>query len=430
MKTPKKLKPFQLEAVIFLTGKRKNVLLADKMGLGKTISTIGALNRLLPNKVLIVCPAAIKHQWKQVIEEEATIWPTEVEIVSGRDYKLKGKNIVIVNYDVLPSFQLLRQLTNVKWDVGVYDEVHYCKSMDAKRTKAVFGTVGLVHSCERNILLTGTPILNRPVELYPMLKALAPDVLGKEDTLEKFGVKFCKGWWDGYQLNTEGSSNEDELGRRLKNGFMLRRTEKEVELQLPAKRHQVFLIEGEDGDIRQLAELTTADFKKQRFTTDEHIATIRRELAVKKVKKSMELIKDIVNQVDKLVIFAYHKEVIQILKDELKEKCIKIDGSCSTIERKAALLTFKAFSEVKVLVGQITAAGQGLDGCQDVCNNVLFVETAWSPAEIDQAVARCYRMGQTKSVLVQFIVWAKSVEEHMIRKCIDKAETITKIIGE
>jgi SWI/SNF-related matrix-associated actin-dependent regulator 1 of chromatin subfamily A len=422
----KTLKPFQSEAVQFILN-RRNVLLADAMGLGKTFSTLSAVECLFPDKVLIVCPASIKEQWAREIKAETCFFPSNVQIVSGRACKITG-DVVIINYDLL-SGEVLAQLKQIRFDVGIYDEVHYCKSMEAKRTKAVFGKAGLVHSCARNILLTGTPILNRPIELYPMLKVLAPEVLGKENTYEKFGVRFCQGWFDGYVLNVQGSSNEDELARRLKvSGFILRRTEKDVELQLPAKRTQVFVIDADGESHRQLVELEKGEFKKQRFTTDEHIATIRRELAEKKVQKSMPLIKDLIEQAGKMVIFAYHKSVIDQLRAEIP-LCVRITGDCDQRERAVALKMFKEMPEVTVILCQITAGGQGIDGMQNVCNHCLFVETSWTPAEIDQAIARVHRMGQTKSVLVQFIVWGKSIESHLIRTCLDKTEVIQRILG-
>jgi SWI/SNF-related matrix-associated actin-dependent regulator 1 of chromatin subfamily A len=423
----KTLKPFQRIAVDFIKS-RKHCLLADVMGLGKTFSAISALNELLPKTVLIVCPASIKQQWQNALDSDAAIWYDESKIAKGRSYAILS-NVMIINYDILTSKKVLDLLKSVRWDVAIYDEVHYCKSMDAKRTRAVFGKDGIVHCCDRNILLTGTPILNRPVELFPLLTVLAPDVLGKENTFDKFGKMFCNGWWDGYELNVSGSSNEPELNERLKKAFMLRRTEKEVELQLPEKRHQIFVLDKSEDTVLKLDMLERHDFKKQRFDTVTPIATIRREVAEQKMERALPIIKDVLSQIDKLVIFAYHTSVIDKLMAELGASAVKIDGGCSQLKRQEALKTFKQTKEVKVLVGQITAAGQGLDGMQDVCNHVMFLETSWTPAEIQQAIARVYRMGQTKSVLVQFVVWEKSVEEHMLRTALDKIEVIKKIVG-
>ena len=141
------------------------------------------------------------------------------------------------------------------------------------------------------------------------------------------------------------------------------------------------------------------------------------------------MIKDYVESVDKLVIFAYHHSVIERLENELKDYgCVVLNGACSQNTRQNAISDFRTQKGIKVFIGQIQASGEGIDGLQEVCHNILFLESSWVPAEIEQAIARLYRLGQTKAVLIKLLVWAKSIEEHMLRVALDKVKITREIL--
>jgi SWI/SNF-related matrix-associated actin-dependent regulator 1 of chromatin subfamily A len=105
-----------------------------------------------------------------------------------------------------------------------------------------------------------------------------------------------------------------------------------------------------------------------------------------------------------------------------------LTGATPTKERQKAIDIFVSDNAVKVFIGQIQAAGEGVDGLQKVCHSVLFIESSWVPGEVSQAIARLWRLGQAKPVLVRFLVWSNSVEEHMLRIALDKVKTIKEIM--
>lgn len=427
----KELLPFQIESQLLLVARKHN-LLADEMGLGKTIQAIVLINSLKMRRVLIVCKASIKRNWQHKLEE----WLTSrrvIQIIDKKtDFISDFAEVVIVNYDLITHSYIHQQLTETKWDLLICDEAHYLKNLDAKRTKAVLDKTGLVRCANRTLMMTGTPVLNRPKELYPILRVLAPMVIAPYSDKLRYGRRYCAGFQDGFGFNWDGASHTEELNQKLRQHYMIRRMTNEVQVQLPSKRYEVVFIDSSDGvrkNLRILSEAGRKDFKHQNLGVDGgNLARIRREIAENKLAASLDLIRGYVESCGKLVIFAYHHSIIDRLEKELRGYgVVSITGSNDQRSRENSLNCFKNSESIKVFIGQIQAAGEGIDGLQNSCSNVLFVETSWVPGEIEQAVKRIHRMGQTKPVLIRFLVWADSVEEHMMRVALDKVKVIKEI---
>ena len=425
------LYPFQKKSVSQLI-QRKHTLLADEMGLGKTVQAIELMNYLMTPPILIICKASIKVNWQRKLEEWL-IWPFEIQIINKKtDLINQQSSVVIVNYDLITHSHIFYQLKSIKWQLIICDEAHYLKNMKAQRTKAVLSKNGLIHCTERSLMMTGTPVLNRPIELYPMLKVLSPETIAPYNDYYKYAKRYCGGFQDGFCFNDKGASHTAELNERLRRGFMIRRTYEEVEMQLPKRRFEIVLLEQSEGvktRLRVLDDAQRTDFKHQNFKANaENLATLRREVAEAKIDITIDKIREYVESVDKLVIFAYHHSVIDRLVKELAEyNPAPLTGKTPTQWRQLAVDEFINKPERKVFIGQIDAAGEGIDGLQSVCHNVLFVESSWVPGAINQAIARVWRLGQTHPVLIRFLVWADSVEEHMMRVALDKVKTIREI---
>ena len=403
------------------------------MGLGKTNQSIALINALALRRVLILCPASIKRNWENKLKEWLTS-PRVIHIIDKKtDFVTDLAEVVIVNYDIISHSYLHQQLTSIKWDLLLCDEVHRLKNMEAKRTVAVLSKNGLVRFADRFLGLSGTPILNRPIELYPILKVLAPAVLGPYSDYYKFGKRYCDGYQDGFSFNVSGASNTSELNQKLRDHFMIRRMTHEVEVQLPKKRYEMVFIDSTPGvqaKLRTIDNATRKDFKHQELEADGGgLATLRREIAESKVEAYIETIKEYVESTEKIVIFAYHHSVIKKLEDELRQYgLVKLTGSTSQKDREENIQRFKSDPKIKVFIGQIDAAGEGIDGLQEACNNALFVEWSWVPGAIEQACKRLHRIGQTKPVLLRFLVWAGTIEEHMMKIALDKVRVIREIL--
>lgn len=423
---------YQVEGMAQMIVRQHN-LLADSPGLGKTIQVILLRNALMLRKILIICPASVKLNWKRELENWLTS-DLSIQIINKKtDIIEPFSEVIIVNYDLITHSFLFEQLKQIQFDLGVCDEAHYLKNMKARRTHAVLAKNGLIHNCGRTIMVTGTPILNRPIELYPILKVLSPETIKPYNDYYRFAHRFCDAWMDGFALNVKGASHIEDLNQRLRQRYMVRRTVEEVMDELPKVRYQLFFVQT-NKDTKLILEAidnaTKKDFKYQKFDAAAgELALLRRETAEKKFLAVSEYIIDQVVQLEKVVIFAYHHSVIDKLMNVLaKFNPVKLDGSMNSSQRQAAIDKFKDCFNCKVFVGQIQAAGQGIDGLQTVCNNVLFLEWSWVPGEIEQAVRRLARIGQTKPVLAQFLVWADSVEEHMMRVALDKVKVIKEVL--
>jgi len=412
---------------------RKHNLLADEPGLGKSLQAIALWEVLGLRKILVITKASLKIGFLKHIEN----WQYSkrvIQIIDKKtDFVTDLAEIVIVNYDIVSHSYLHQQLRGIKWNLIVADEAHALKNMTAKRTAAVLSKNGLVRCASRSLMMTGTPILNRPIELYPMLKVLAPIVIAPYSDYWKFGKRYCDGYQDGFSFNVSGASNTAELNKKLREHYMIRRLTHEVEVQLPKKRYEMVFIDSDPGvqtKLRTLDRATRQDFKHQSLELDGGgLATLRREIAESKVQQTIETIKEYVESCDKLVIFAYHHSVIKKLEEALGEMgTITLTGNTPNIKRQELIETFKTDKNKRVFIGQIDAAGEGIDGLQEACNNVLFVEWSWVPGSIEQACKRLHRIGQTKPCLFRFLVWADSIEEHMMRVALDKVKVIREIL--
>lgn len=429
-----KLYQFQEESLPPLIARRHN-LLAHTMGLGKTLIAIELINRLNLKKILIVCKASIKTNWQRKLEDYLDYpFCYGVSIINRRvDVIPWNADIIIINYDLLTHSHIFYQLKKMKFDLLICDEAHYLKNMETKRTKAILAKGGLVFNCDRSLMMTGTPVLNRPAELYPMLKVLAPLVIAPYNDYWSYAKRYCDAWQDGFGLNDRGASHTDELNLKLRQHYMIRKDWSDVEVQLPKRRYEMVFIDPTAKARETLTVIEKAerrDFKHQRLDTDAGgLATLRRETAEEKINVCIDQIKEYIEGCGKLVIFAYHHSIIERLKNELKDYNPQVlSGETPQAQRQHSIDVFRDEQSSKVFIGQIQAAGEGIDGLQSVCHNIVFIEWSWVPGEISQAIARLWRLGQSRSVLVRFLIWSNSIEEHMMRVALDKVETIREIV--
>ena len=290
--------PYQEEGVRYMV-KRSSVLLGDEMGLGKSVQICGLMNAC-PDivRTLIICPASLKTNWLRELERWCPLG--EYGIASGKHWP--DTLTVIINYDILARHR--DKIRSQTWDLLVVDECHFCKNISSQRTKEVVGSNALAPiPALRKVCLTGTPIVNRPIELYPILRFLDPHAW---PSYNDFGMRYCGGagkviiqrfgrpensvaWrtfcafkglqpkptadlavWDefvqkhrpyGVQCKRltdyHGASNLDELRGKLYGGIMLRRTKAEVLTDLPPKFRQVVELDADAGTRKLLQQEKT-----------------------------------------------------------------------------------------------------------------------------------------------------------------------------
>lgn len=429
--------PYQRAAIAFGLA-RPNVLFADEMGLGKTIEALGVINTDPDARhVVIVCPASLKLNWARECER----WLVDRGPVgiAGKTFPHEA-SVVIVNYDILGKWA--KELSR-DWDVLVADECHYVKNKDAKRAKALYAL-----SARRKLFLTGTPILNRPVELWAIVSSLAPEEF---DNFWAFAKRHCKPTKNRFGWEFKGATNLDELHERLRSTIMVRRTKAAVLPDLPPKRRQVIEL-GSDHVADLIAVEATAWQKHQQHLNElralsrtgseknkielktlrqgvnaafGELAKLRQDTALAKVPLVVEHLKSVLDDAKKIVVFAHHRSVIDALAEPFEGDAVTLKGDDAVASRQAAVDRFQDDPSCRLFIGSITAAGFGLTLTASA--HVVFAELDWVPARLTQAEDRTHRIGQRDSVLVQHLVLQNSLDARMVGTLIRKQRVVDTV---
>lgn len=432
--------PYQRAGIAYLQS-HPHALLADEMGLGKTIQALGLINSDPSlRKILVVCPASLKLNWLRECER----WLVG-DLVCGITTKRwpADADVVITNYEVLGKWA--KQLKG-NWDVLVADECHYVKNRHAKRSKRLFAL-----KARRRLMLTGTPILNRPMEIQTVAASLAPEEFGH---FWDFAKRYCKPQKGPYGWDFTGATNLEELHTRLRSTILIRRTKAEVLTDLPPKRRQVIelsadnlgaLVKREAGawkeHERRLKELRRKSRTEggSNLSQEElsalrqgvnaafgEMAKLRQETALAKVPLVVAHVREVLEATPKVVLFAHHRAVVGELAEAFGDDCVILMGGQSLNSRQAAVDRFQEDKDCRVFIGSITAAGFGLT--LTAASHVVFAELDWVPAYLTQAEDRTHRLGQENSVLVQHLVLEDSLDARMVRTLIQKQRVVDGVV--
>ena len=394
------LMSFQREGVKFGLRHGGRALIGDEMGLGKTVQALAlaaAYRDEWPG--LIVAPSSLREQWADALHKWLGVTEDRVHIVhNGKDaaaVPAAGLDFLIVSYNFLDRMDLAG-----RYGVVIVDESHYIKDPSAKRTKAALPVLKEARRC---FLLTGTPALNRPKEVFTQLSALLPAARVK---MKDFGERYCGGnRFDKYG----GAQNLDELHSMLRGSVMVRRLKADVLSQLPKKRRQqVFLsldaearrelsglqkqLEAVKAVVGQLAAANAASggavaLGGGRMDENRAIMEMYRRTAELKTKAVQEYVEMLLDGGQKFLVFAHHT----VLMDAVEHACnrrkgcrfIRIDGKTPPSDRSRLVNLFQDDDGVRVAVLSIRAAGVGLT--LTAASTVVFSELTWTPGEIIQA---------------------------------------------
>ena len=438
--------PYQKAGIAYAL-ERKATLFGDDMGLGKTIQAIGVINaRPAIAKVLIVCPASLKINWSR----ETAKWLTRDLTIGVAAKTFPENDIVIVNYDILKKYE--QAISSQKWDLIICDEAHFVRNTKAQRSKIL---AEIAHAIPQRILLTGTPISNRPKELWHLLHVLDPEAY---PYFLPFGKRYCGGYNDGEHWHFDGASNLAELQRVLRETVMVRRMKKDVLKELPPKRRQIIEVptDGEGAiaiKAEKSAQLSLSGIKTRRKAleklkktlTDEQykaevsklktemagslgeIAKLRHMTALAKVPYVVSHCKEALEAEEKIIVFAHHKDVIDGIMEGLADfNPVSFHGGTKQEDRQAAVDSFQSDKKVRVFVGGITTAGTGIT--LTAASTVIFAELDWVPGTLSQCEDRANRIGQVNSVLIQHIVLDGSIDAFIAKTVVKKQAIIEKAV--
>ena len=419
--------PYQAAGIRYALG-RDSVLIADEMGLGKTIEAIGVLNNdAQAKRALILCPTSLLRNWMAEVRK----WQVERaglhEVKKARRIP-SGRIVAFATYSM--AGKLEEKLCAETWDLCVYDEAHFLKNEAAART-----TAALAVPARRRLFLTGTPVLSRPLELWPILHAISPDEWGgklgfakrycgaHQKTINKAGDKV----WD-----MSGATNLDELQQRLRGTCMVRRRKADVLTELPPKRRQVFLLNASAPNLARRAEGVSLKALAAAFDAGggyhlpefSQIAEALAEAGRAKAPAVGRQVAEMLESIDKVVVFAHHHAVLDEIAASLAAAGVKgavqLTGLTPPARRQGIVERFQSDPKCRVLLGSIGAAGVGLT--MTAAADVVFAELPWRPSDVTQAEDRCHRLGQSRAVNVRHLVLPGTLDEHVCRLLVEKQE--------
>jgi len=420
----------QKEAIEKLAGS-KRFILADDMGLGKTTATIIAALETGAKKILIVCPASLKINWQREIENYTD---RSVYISEGKNFSIEH-DFVIVNYDILKNFYDLKDkdnslITQGNFDLIILDEAHYVSNGQAARTKLVNS---FSKKCERVWLLTGTPMTNRPMNYFNLLSLVeSPAALN----WMAYAIRYC----GGYQFtagtrkiwNVAGATNLEELRDRTSRQ-VLRRLKTDV-LDLPEKiitpvylRLKSKLYEGLMGEYYDWYD-KNPDESSSLTVQFSKLMKVRQVIAEEKIKDTIELAENILEQDKKVIIFTNFTETLNRIADHFGKQAVRLDGSTSKPQRQYAVDQFQDNEKIKVFVGNVKAAGVGIT--LTAAEAVIINDLSFVPGDLAQAEDRAYRYGQKNSVSVYYPIFDNSIEAIIYDMVNRKKQNIGTVMGD
>lgn len=424
--------------IMYMTGGRKRILIADEMGLGKSLQAIGCSHFAEHQRVLIICPAVVKHNWAN----EITKWlQTSSFIINGWQGDIEETRFNIINYDILEK--RLDHLTAIDYDCIIFDEVHRLKNPKSKTTKAA---LKLAQGKQGIIALSGTPITNRPMEFFPTLNMMLPAVF---PDYFMFAKKYCNARYNGYGWDYSGASNI-EVGyngvtplNHVLRDFMLRRSmddpriaeempslvETIIPFDLEPSKMTAYRNEFNSWNQEWLHQQNNFGSSDAGFALN-MMGALRKMAGYLKIDQAIKWAKEYHDTTGKpLVIFAHHKDVIEKLASKLSESNQStrfITGEVSDIDRQDHIDRFQR-GEIDFLVCSTTAMREGVN--LDAADTTLFVEREWVPAWEQQAAARVRRMTQTASTCHKVILSANdTIDSYFDQVVAEKADIVERAL--
>jgi SWI/SNF-related matrix-associated actin-dependent regulator 1 of chromatin subfamily A len=451
------IRDYQVAPLEYILSRRGRILLADDVGLGKTITSASYfLYTKINYPLLIVCTASTKLQWEREFKR-FDLSNKKVVVCEGLASVHKhDADVVIINYDLFSSHvckeknrymvsDALDDLKSMKFQGVILDECQRMKSPDTLWNNGIRFVIDEVPNV---LALSATPIENKPIEFFNILNILRPDIW---HNYRHFAERYCNGHMAKRYIrygktrktqeyfDVSGSSNLPELYELLKKHVMFRRVNQGTIAGLPKVSPPIVLplrmspaqLKEYEAILNDEAETTT---RKGGTTTAGNTLTRTNRLkefaAVAKLEYVKTFLKDfIANGDDKIVVFTEHHITIDTLYEEFKKYSVKFDGRTSSKKKDDAKEKFIKDKDVRIFFGQVASAGEGLDGLQTVCNKLMYVELPYKPTTIRQCNGRVERVGSPfEYVVVYFPILLDTVEERIIDILVDKQTNILTVL--
>lgn len=401
---------------------------------GKSIQALSYAVHTKQKKTLIICPASVKYSWEKEVKKwtklKSIILDSKVELDIGT---FNNHDIFIINFDILRRF--MEPFLAFRFDCMVIDECHYIKNLRTIRTKYV---IKLGRNIKSVIPMSGTPLLNRPVELFPILHIVDPKTW---NNFYNFTKRYCNGHQDNFGWNVSGASNVEELQEKI-GRYFLRRTKEQVLKELPPKvfndiplklspsdQKNYNMVEKEFVEyLKEIKNKTETEIKRTLMAEQlVKLGELRRLTTVGKIDTAKEIVSDIIDSGEKVLVFSVYNEPLEELQKFFGKQAVQIIGSTPQDQRGEVVERFQKDKSVKVFLGGMKSAGVGIT--LTAASHVLFIDYSWVPADHQQAADRCHRIGQeAESVTVHQMYALHTIDDYMREMLEGKKEIFEKLI--
>lgn len=434
-------RPYQMDCIYYMLN-HPGCINGSSPGTGKTLVAITITELLEAFPCLIVCPSSVKYnwmyEWKKITGKDR-----KIQVLEGKSEWEEGNDVYIINYDILSKKDeekqaIIRfpQLTSTPWGIIFADEAHMCKNRDSIRSKMLKKIVG-----KNNLiyLLTGTAIMNRPFELINLLELVRwfKQLFNWMD----FVYRYCNAkkriiHGKAYGWDTTCARNTLELNKIISHYCYIRKEKREVLTELPPLIENIIPLPISNSRTYEKAERDFIDYlrredeeKMWRALNAEYLVKLNvlKELSLKgKMKKIEEWLSDWKEIKDeKLLIFGVRREPLKELS--IKYNGLLIQGGITADKKYQIVQQFKN-TDTQFLFANIDSVGVGVDGLQDVCSNIAYIELPDKFTSLDQANSRLERMGQKDSINVYYLLSPETIDMQ-ISKMIERKKKITDAVN-
>lgn len=416
---------YQKVGVDFMHKNMGTCLIADDMGLGKTIEALWYAKEADLQSILIVCPASVLYKW----QDETKRWTGwEADVIKTGKQVLSDARVMIMSYAIMVAQNY--ELTQREFDLIIFDE---CQAITGKSRRADASKNLIAKS---KLFLSGTPFLNRPIELYPILNHIDPfqwssywsyakKYAGAEEK-QIYTRQGIRKFWD-----VSGASNLDDLKKRIQ-PVMLRRTKQEVLTELPDLTRVVVPVNGMNQKSYKQEIKLFQDWMREnsRGNALAKLTRLRQLIGISKIAPALELAEEVLqgDPKRKLVLYAHHKAVVEELVAGLKEYGVDtIVGDDNNQKRADTMNAFQNKSLPRVLVIS-QAGGEGVDLYR--ADTIIFVEYPWNSGKLNQAEGRLHRNGQKQAVVSYHLIAKNTIDEQIYELINSKRDVFDAVIGE
>ena len=424
-----KLYSFQKEGIQFGIDHNCRLLIADEMGVGKTIQALGLCEIYKEDwPVLIICPGSMKYSWKSEIKAWLKISDNNIQIINSSNDKINHHvSFYISSYDLFRGIH--QRIQKLKINFVILDECHCIKNKKSLRSKTI---IPIAQKSKRVLLLSGTPLLARPIEGFTCLSCIRPDIF---DNINQYAKRYCSSNLIERKYYWGGASNIKELNL-IYNTLMIRRLKKNVLSQLPPKRRRKLEIECDPKIIEEIL-LTPSQLNMQIFSKndlEDKMSTpdLYRLTALAKLDSIKNYINDLLDSEVKFLVFAHHKFVLDELEElalQTKTNYIRIDGTTLGQKRFESVTKFQNEQSCKMAILSITAASTGITLTS--ASMVIFAELTWTPAIMIQAEDRTHRIGQDHNCIdVVYLYGKNTLDDYIFSKLSEKIKVVSSTLDD